>query len=120
MLEMAYVEGFVLAVPRDRIEDYKRLAKLSESFFLENGALAQVECVGDDLPYGQLTSFPRAVQASDDETVVLSWIVYPSKEVRDAANQKLMSDDRMAEAMKDMPTDGKRMVVGGFVPFMGL
>ena len=117
---MAYVDGFLLAVPKDRIEDYKKLAQKAWPIFQEHGALTQVECVGDDVPYGELTSFPRAVQAKEDEVVIFSWIVYPSKAVRDAANEKIMKDERLEEAMKDMPTDGKRMIFGGFTPFMGL
>ena len=117
---MAYVDGFLLAVPKDRIEDYKRIARQAEPVFREFGATEYVECIGDDVPDGTLTSFPRAVQATDDETVVLSWVVYPSKEVRDAANAKIMKDERLAEVMKDMPVDGKRMIMGGFEPFTGL
>ncbi len=117
---MAYVDGFLLPVPKDRLDEYKKLAAQAMPIFREFGAIDYVECVGGDVPYGELTSFPRAVQATDDETVVFSWVVYPSKEVRDAANAKIMKDERLAEAMKDMPVDGKRMIFGGFVPFLGL
>jgi uncharacterized protein YbaA (DUF1428 family) len=110
---MSYVDGFVLAVPRDKIEAYREVARKAGEVWKEHGALAYVECVGDDVPYGKLTSFPRAVQATDDETVVFSWIVYASREARDEVNRKVMEDPRM-DGMKDMPFDGKRMIVGGF------
>jgi uncharacterized protein YbaA (DUF1428 family) len=67
-----------------------------------------------------VTSFPRAVQAKDDETVIFSWIVYPSKETRDAANKKVMEDPRLKKMMENPPFDGKRMIFGGFQPFLGL
>jgi uncharacterized protein YbaA (DUF1428 family) len=111
---MAYVDGFVLSVPKDKLELYERLARDGSTLFKEFGALSVVECVADDVPYGELTSFPRAVQATDDEVVIFSWVTYPSKEVRDAANEKVMSDPRMKESMAQMPVDGKRMIFGGF------
>ncbi len=117
---MAYVDGFLLAVKKDRIEDYKRIAAIGATLWQEFGASNVVECIGDDVPYGTLTSFPRAVQATDDEVVVFSWIVYDTKETRDNANARIMTDPRMEEAMRDMPVDGKRMIFGGFVPFLGL
>ena len=117
---MAYVDGFLLAVEKDRVEDYKRMARAAAPIFKEFGAITTVECIGDDVPYGELTSFPRAVQAKENEVVVFSWVVYPSREVRDAANARIMKDERLADAMKDMPVDGKRMIFGGFIPFMGL
>jgi uncharacterized protein YbaA (DUF1428 family) len=86
----------------------------------EHGALAYVECVGDDVPYGEVTSFPRAVQAKEDEVVVFSWIIYASREERDAINAKVMSDPRLKAEMSNMPFDGKRMIYGGFTPFLQL
>ena len=117
---MAYVDGFLLAVPKDKIEEYKKAASTAAPIFKEFGAISVVECIGDDVPYGKLTSFPRAVQATDDEIVIFSWIIYPSKEVRDAANGKVMKDERMVEIMKEVPVDGKRMIFGGFTPIVGL
>jgi uncharacterized protein YbaA (DUF1428 family) len=111
---MTYVDGFVVPVKKDRIEDYRRIAQESAALFKEYGALSVVECVADDAPYGELTSFPRAVQLADDEIVVFSWIVYPSREVRDASNKRMMEDPRMKGAMENMPIDGKRMIFGGF------
>jgi len=112
---MAYVDGFVLAVPKANKEAYRKMAAAGWVLFKEFGATHHVECWEDDVPDGKVTDFRRAVQAKDDEVIVFSWIEYPSKEVRDAANKKMMSDGRM-EAFKEMPFDGKRMIYGGFTP----
>ena len=117
---MSYVDGFVLAVPKTRLENYKALARQAGAIWKEYGALAYVECLGDDVPYGELTSFPRAVQAKDDEIVVFSWIVYRSREERDAINAKVMADSRLSKEMAEMPFDGKRMIFGGFKSFLEL
>ena len=117
---MSYVDGFVLAVPKDRLEDYKALARLAGSVWKEHGALAYVECTGDDTPYGELTSFPRAVQAKDDEVVVFSWIVYASRAARDEINAKVMADPRIKMDPAKMPFDGQRMIFGGFESFVEL
>ena len=111
---MKYVDGFVLAVPADKKEEYRRHAAEAAPLFKEFGATRMVECWGDDVPDGKLTDFRRSVQAKDDETVVFSWIEYPSKEVRDAANHKIMTDPRMEAMGEQMPFDGKRMIFGGF------
>lgn len=113
-----YVDGFVLAVPKIKLEAYKAIAKTAGEVWMEYGAKSYVECVGDDVPYGELTSFPRAVQATDDEVVVFSWIVFGSREERDAINAKVMADPRMNPQESEMPFDGKRMIYGGFVPFI--
>jgi uncharacterized protein YbaA (DUF1428 family) len=117
---MSYVDGFVLAVPTQRLEEYKRLARTAGAVWKEHGALAFVECVGDDVPYGELTSFPRAVQAKEDETVVFSWIVYDSRESRAGIMAKVMADPRLKDQMANMPFDGQRMIFGGFQPFLEL
>jgi len=117
---MSYVDGFVLAVPKANLDDYKKLAKMGGAVWMEHGALAYVECVGDDVPYGEVTSFPRAVQAKDDEIVVFSWIVYDSRESRDTVMAKVMADPRLKSDWATMPFDGKRMIFGGFKPFMEL
>ena len=117
---MAYVDGFIIAVPKSRLEDYMAMSRKCEPIWREFGATDYVECVGDDVPYGELTSFPRAVQAKEDEVVVFSWIVYPSKDIRDACNKKAIEDPRLDGMMKNMPFDGKRMIYGGFAPFLGL
>jgi uncharacterized protein YbaA (DUF1428 family) len=117
---MTYVDGFVVPVPKEKIEDYKAMARKAGAIWKEYGALAFVECIGDDVPYGELTSFPRAVQAKDDEIVVFSWIVYESREQRDAVNAKVMADPRLKADMSEMPFDGKRMIYGGFKAFLEL
>ncbi len=113
---MKYVDGFLLAVPAANREIYLEHAAAAAPLFKEFGATRIVECWGDDVPDGKLTDFRRSVKAEDGEVVVFSWIEYPSKEVRDAAHQKMMSDPRM-QSMK-MPFDGKRMVFGGFLPVL--
>jgi uncharacterized protein YbaA (DUF1428 family) len=117
---MAYVDGFVLAVPRQNLDAYKAMARTAGEVWKEHGALAYVECVGDDVPYGELTSFPRAVQAKEDEVVVFAWIVYASRAERDAINAKVMADPRLKDGMSNMPFDGKRMIFGGFETFLEL
>ena len=117
---MTYVDGFLVAVPKDKMEAYKALARKAGEIWKEYGAIAYVECVADDVPYGELTSFPRAVQAKEDETVIFSWIVYENRERRDAINAKVMEDPRLKDGMKDMPFDGKRMIYGGFKTFLDM
>ena len=117
---MPYVDGFVLAVPRANLDAYKEMARAAGAVWKEHGALSYVECIGDDTPYGELTSFPRAVQAKDDEIVIFAWITYPSREVRDEVNAKVMEDPRLADSMQNPPFDGKRMIYGGFEPFLEL
>ena len=109
-----YVDGFVIAVPKDSIDEYETIARDAAAVWREYGALSVFECVADDVPYGELTSFPRAVHATDDETVIFSWITYESREARDEVNKKVMADPRMAGEMSDMPFDGKRLIYGGF------
>ena len=112
---MTYVDGFVVAVPIDKIEDYKKAAQTAAEVWKEHGALSVVECLADDVPYGELTSFPRAVQQKDGETVVFSWITYDSREARDEINKKVMADPRLKmDDPSSMPFDGKRMIYGGF------
>ncbi len=115
---MAYVDGFVLAVPKDKLEAYKEMARLGAEVWTEYGALSYVECIADDVPYGELTSFPRAVQAKDDEVVIFSWITYKDRASRDEINAKVMADERLKAYQSDMPFDGKRMIYGGFQPFL--
>lgn len=115
---MPYVDGFVLAVPKANLDAYKEMARLGGEVWMEHGALSYVECVGDDVPYGELTSFPRAVQATDDEVVVFSWITYPDRATRDAVMAKVMADPRLKAYEGAMPFDGKRMIFGGFESFV--
>lgn len=109
---MAYVDGFVLAVPKHKLDAYRKITELAGQVWMEHGALTYVECVGDDVPYGDLTSFPRAVQATDEEVVIFSWITYESREKRDEVNAKVMADARLQQP--DCPFDPKRMIFGGF------
>ena len=117
---MSYVDGFVLAVPKAKIEAYKEMARTGGSVWMEYGALAYVECLGDDVPMGELTSFPRAVQAKDDEIVVFSWVVYADRKARDEIMAKVMADPRLKTDPAAMPFDGKRMIFGGFEAFLEL
>ena len=117
---MAYVDAFLFALPKSEIETYKEVARLAEVLWKENGALAYVECIADDVSYGELTSFPRAVMAKEDETVVVSWIVHESREARDRINAEVMKDQRMIDAMGRLTADMNRMIYGGFQPFLGV
>ena len=111
---MSYVEGFVVAVPSDRKEDYRRHAAEAVPIFKDFGVTRHVEAWGDDVPDGKVTDFRGAVQAKEGEEIVFSWFEYPSKEVRDSANERMMTDPRMEEMGKSMPFDGQRMIFSGF------
>jgi uncharacterized protein YbaA (DUF1428 family) len=112
---MPYVDGYVLSVPRKNKSDYVRLAEVSAAVFKDHGALSVVENWADDVPDGELTSFPMAVKCGEGEDVVFSWIMWPSREVRDAGNKAAMEDSRFQDwDMSKMPFDGKRMIFGGF------
>jgi uncharacterized protein YbaA (DUF1428 family) len=115
---MSYVEGFVVAVPSDKKEDYRRHAAEAVPIFKEFGVTRHVEAWGDDLPDGKVTDFKGAVQAKEGENVVFSWFEYPSKDVRDSANEKMMSDPRMEAMGASMPFDGQRMIFSGFAPIV--
>jgi uncharacterized protein YbaA (DUF1428 family) len=117
---MKYVEGFLVAVPAANKEVYKAHATEAFALFKEFGVTRMVECWEDDVPNGEITDFRRAVQAKDDEKIVFAWFEYPSKEVRDAANQKMMADPRMQQMGEKMPFDATRMIFGGFVPILDL
>ncbi len=111
---MTYVDGFVVAVPTVNRETYREFAERAAAVFREHGALKVVECWGDDVPEGKVTSFPMAVKLQKDETVVFAWITWPSREVRDAGMKKVMTDPRSQPAGNPMPFDGKRLIYGGF------
>lgn len=111
---MTYIDGFVAAVPTANRERYKKHAEATAVVFKEHGALRWVECWGDDVPQGKLTSFPMAVQCKDDETVVFSCVTWPSRQVRDEGMKKVMNDPRLQPDKNPMPFDGKRLIHGGF------
>ena len=111
---MAYIDGFVAAVPTANRDAFIEHATIGAEVMKECGAIRTVDCWGDDVPDGEVTSFPMAVQKKDDETVVFSWIVWPSKEVRDAGMKKMMEHPRMQPDVHPMPFDGKRVIFGGF------
>ena len=119
---MAYVDGFVIAVPEKNLAAYRAMARKAGRVWREHGALEVHECVADDVKPGKWTSFPQAVKLKPGEVVVFSWIVYKSRNQRDRVNAKVMKDPRLAAMMagKDMPFDGKRMIYGGFKPFLSL
>ncbi|MBO9713344.1 DUF1428 domain-containing protein [Sphingomonas sp.] len=110
---MSYVDGWVVPVPHDKREAYREMAVKGAEVFKDHGATHIVECWGNDLPRGKTTDFFMAVKAEENENVVFSWIVWPSKESRDAGWAKVMQDERM-KPEDGMPFDGKRMFWGGF------
>ncbi len=111
---MDYIDGFVAAVPTANRERYTKHSKAAAAVFKEHGALRVVECWGDDVPQGKVTSFPLAVQCKQDETVVFSWIAWPSRKARDEGMKKVIEDARMQPDKNPMPFDGKRLIYGGF------
>ena len=111
---MAYIDGFVAAVPTANRDAYEQHARDAGAVFKEHGALKIVECWGDDVPDGEVTSFPMAVKCKDDETVVFAWILWPSRDARNAGMEKVMADPRMQPDAMPMPFDGMRMIFGGF------
>lgn len=113
---MSYVDGFVVPVPRAKIEAYKAIARQARDVWREYGALDYREWIADDVKPGEHTSFPQSVQLKDDEVVVFSWITYASRAERDAVNEKVMKDPRMQQNPAEWPFDGKRMIFGGFAP----
>lgn len=119
---MSYVDGYLLPVPIDQVQAYRRIARKAGKIWREHGALEYRECVADDVKAGKLTSFPQSVKMKSGETVVFAWIVFKSRADRDRINAKVMEDPRLAEMMKPgaMPFDAKRMIFGGFKPIVEL
>ena len=114
---MAYVDGFIIPVPKKNLKAYRALAVKSAKIWLEHGALEIRECVADDVKVGKWTSFPQSVKLKPNEVVIFSWILYKSRAQRDRVNAKVMKDPRLAKMMEGkaaMPFDGKRMIFGGF------
>lgn len=111
---MTYFEGFIVPVPEGKKDDYRQMAASGAPLFKEFGVQRHIEAWESDVPEGKVTDFHKAVDAKPDEKVVFSWFEYPSREARDSANAKIMSDPRMKEMGNNMPFDGKRMIMGGF------
>lgn len=112
---MAYVDGFIVPIPKRKVAAYRKLARIAAKVWMDHGALGFHECLGDDVPYGKRTSFPRAVKLKGNETVMFSWILFRSRAHRDRVNKKVMADKRFDKMVAaDMPFDGKRMIYGGF------
>lgn len=116
--DMGYVDGFLLAVPDANKQAYIDMAASMIDLFFDHGATRMAENWGDDVPDGEVTWYRRAVKAKEGETVLFSWIEWPSKDVRDKGQQAVMNDPRMQTMPKDMPFDGMRMMWGGFVPVL--
>ena len=116
---MAYIDGYVIAVPTANKQAFIDFAHKFDPIFLEYGATRVLECWGDDVAHGKQTDFYRAVEAKDDEAVLFSWIEWPDKATRDAGMKKVMDDPRM-DPNNPMPFDGKRMIFGGFAPVLEL
>jgi uncharacterized protein YbaA (DUF1428 family) len=119
---MAYVDGFVVPVPKKNVDKYRAVARKAGKVWMEHGALHYMETIADDVKTGKHTSFPQSVKLKPTEVVVFSWITYKSRKHRDAVNKKVMSDPRLEKMMdpKAMPFDGKRMIYGGFKPIVEL
>ena len=119
---MPYVDGYVVPVPKKKVDAYRRLARKAGKIWREHGALQVRECIADDVKPGKVTSFPQSVKLKPGETVIFSYIVFKSKGERNRINAKVMKDKRLASMMdpKAMPFDAKRMFWGGFKPLVDL
>jgi uncharacterized protein YbaA (DUF1428 family) len=111
---MDYVDGFVAPVSTAKREEYREFAEKAAAIFRKHGALRVVECWGDDVPQGKLTSFPLAVKLEPGETAVFSWITWPSRAARDEGMKSAMAEPSFQPGANPMPFDGKRMIFGGF------
>lgn len=113
---MSYVDGFVLPVPGDRLNEYKEIASTAGKIWREHGALQYVEAVGDDLEIKDMFPFTKLETVRKGETVVFAWILFKSREHRDEVNKNVMADPRINEmcGQEGMPFDCKRMAYGGF------
>lgn len=117
---MRYVDGFVVPVPKRKMQAYRRLAQKAGRIWMDHGALEYVECMGDDLKIPKMVTFPRLAKLKPGETVFFSYIVYKSRAHRDRVNKKVMSDPRLKVDMAKMPFDMKRMSYGGFKTLVDL
>jgi uncharacterized protein YbaA (DUF1428 family) len=115
-----YVDGFIVPVPKANIEAYRTFSAQAGKVWMDHGALQYIECVGDDVKPGKLTSFPQAVKLEADEVAVFSWIVYASRQERDRIVNAVMSDERIKHGPDQMPFDGRRLIFGGFKVLLAL
>ena len=115
---MAYIDGFILPLPEGKEDEYRKIAKMFAGKAEALGAAGSVEALGDGLQHGHTTDFFKAVKAEEGENVVFSFIVWPDKQTRDSAWEKLMADPDMQPGAQPMPFDGKRMFWGGFKPLV--
>ena len=115
---MSYIDGFILPLPNGKEDEYRAQAEKFARKATAQGAIGTIEALGDNLEHGHTTDFYRAVQATDNENVVFSFIVWPDKQTRDQAWEKLMADPEMQPGAQPMPFDGKRMFWGGFKPLL--
>ncbi len=115
-----YVDGFLIPVPKKNLDRYKKMARKCGKIWKEYGAIEYVETISDDITKGKITSFPQSVRLKRGEVVIFSWIVYKSKSARDRINKKVMADERIKKMFEggNMSFDGKRLIWGGFKPFM--
>lgn len=115
-----YIDSFIIPVPKNKIDEYKKLAQISAKVWKDHGALEYIECIADDAPIGETTSFPRSVDLKTDEIVILAFISYKDREHRDQVNKKCLEDSRLAYMtdLSVLPFDSKRMIVGGFQSFI--
>jgi uncharacterized protein YbaA (DUF1428 family) len=112
---MAYVDGFVIALPRRKLPLYRRIARQAGKIWKKHGALEYRECAGDDLKIKMGVPFPKLARVKPGETVLFSWILYRNRRDRDRVNATVMKDPRIGRMMKvPMPFDMKRMAYGGF------
>ena len=111
---MNYIDGFLLPLPKDKIEEYRKIAEAAGKIWIEHGALAFKECIADDMKTQECLSFPKVIASNENETVIFSFIIFKSREHRDEVNAKVMQDQRFKDQCNDMPFEMKRMAYGGF------
>lgn len=117
-----YTDGFVLSIPKEKLQEYTELATTAGKIWREHGALEYRECVGDDMEAKDMVSFPEMAKAGPDEVVIFAWATFESREHRDAANEKIMADPRMSAMCQATGSlfDCKRMAYGGFKTIVSL
>ncbi len=118
IIEMSYIDGYVLAVPKAKRQEFINYANGVDHIFIEHGAIRVIEAWGDDVPHGEQTDFYKAVKAGEEETIAFSWVEWPDKATRDAGMKSMMeameNDDLFDQEKNPMPFDGARMIIGSF------